>query len=384
MASNTYAGLSKDQVFSIERSALINVQEEFVLDKFTDKKTQPQKNGSTLILHYWEHLDESAVQILAEGVPPTDTELVRTTVNGSLQRQAASVGFTDEMMEMHENAGEFHKQSSIELSYVLGRKLEKDAFNIALNGAGTVLPMTSIDADLKLMRNALRTANAPKFTTIKNGSTKVGTKPVNEGWYVFASINDCDLLREAADFLPIEDYGYASDAVTNEIGVIKSLGLRIVETQYINDGSAIGFGEGFIGSLGLGGKNRIEYILKELGSSGTADKANQNGSATVKSRTGFMVIRPEFGVRLQLTAISANAGDDKHSTVNVDVALDGSISDASAGTWTVSHGPDGGTATFADTTNPTSLVQADMVGNYTLRLTPDIGGAVDEMVLVVS
>ena len=377
----TYAGLTKDQTFAIERKALTNAQEEFVLDKFTDKKTMPQKSGNELKFHYWDHIDESGVAILSEGVTPASTDMVRVPVAGSLKDQGAWVPFTDKVMREHENAGEFHKETSNELGYVLGRVLEKDAFNIALNGAGTVLPFTNIDADLKLVRQALRIANAPKFTSIKNGSTKVGTKPVNAGWYGFASINDCDIFRAAADFLSVEDYGYTSDLVPNEIGVIKSLGLRIVETAHINDGSALFLGDGGLGALSLGGKNRIEYIVQDLGSEGSTDALKQRGTSGVKTQTGSVVLRADYVVRLQLTAISANAGGDKTSTVGLNVALDGSISDGSAALWS---GGDGHLS-FVDATDPLTSVAADEAGQYTIRLTPDAAGsAVDEMVLTVS
>ena len=197
VAGTTYAGLTKEQIFAIERKALINAQEEFVLDRFTSKKTMPQKSGNKMYFHRWEHIDETDVHTLTEGVTPDSTDMVRVSVEGSLARRGAWTPFTDELMEQHENAGEFHKETGVELGYVLGRVLERDAFTIALAGAGTTVPYvgnTQEDTDnaLKAVRKALRAANAPKFTKIKTGSTKVGTKPVNAGWYGFASLNDAE------------------------------------------------------------------------------------------------------------------------------------------------------------------------------------------------
>jgi len=304
---NKYSTINKDLVFAIERKALENAQEEFVLDRFTDKKSMPQKSGNQLKFHRWEHIDETNVHTLVEGQAPDSTKLERVSITGTLARRGIVVNYTDELMEQFENAGEYHKQSSQEMGYALGRVLEKDAFIVALAGAGTVIPHTNIDADLKLVRKALRTANAPKYTSIKSGSTKVGTKPVNSGWYGFASLNDADLFRDATDFLSVEDYGYSDNIAPNEIGVIKSLGLRIIESQHINDGDALFIGDGGIGSLGLGGKNRLEFINNELGS-GVAVKADgtvvqdtlkQNGSSAVKCRTGNMVLNPSYVVRLQ-------------------------------------------------------------------------------------
>ncbi len=274
----------------VERKALENAQEVFVLDKFTDKNNIVQKSGDTIKLHYWDHIDETTeVHALTEGVTPAATDIVRVGVSGALSRQGAWIPFTNVLMQQHENAGEFHKEASKELGYSLGRKLEKDAFAIAIAGAGTTIPFTGIDADLKLVRKALRAANAPQYTSIKTGSTKVGTKPVNAGWYGFFSLNDADLARAATDFLSIEDYGYSDGIAPGEIGVIKSLGLRIIETEFLADGNALFLGDGGLGSLGLGGKNRISYIVQELGSEGSTDPLKQRGSTGVSSETGFLV-----------------------------------------------------------------------------------------------
>ncbi len=294
----TYAGLTKDQTFAIERKALENAQEEFVLDRFTDKKTMPQKSGDALKFHYWDHIDEAGVAVLTEGVTPASTEMVRVGVSGALKHQGAWVPFTDLLMLQHENAAEFHKETGVELGYVLGRVLEKDAFTIALNGAGTSIPFAGIDADLKDVRKALRVANAPKFTSIKTGSTNVGTSPVNAGWYGFCSVNDADIFRLALDFISVEKYGYTENIAPNEIGVIGTLGLRIIETDYLADGAALFIGDGGLGSLSLSSKNRVEYIVQELGSEGSTDALKQRGTSGVKTTVGSVVLRSDYVVAM--------------------------------------------------------------------------------------
>ncbi|RLA59600.1 MAG: N4-gp56 family major capsid protein, partial [Epsilonproteobacteria bacterium] len=274
-----YKTLTKSQTFAIEKKALENAKEKFVLDQFSIKDMVPQKSGNQMIWHYYDHIDEDQVHVLVEGVTPSTTDLVRVPVSGTIKRRGTLMPITDELMEMHENSGELHKEMSNEMGYVIGRVLEKDAFNILMNGAGTVLPFTNVDADLKLVRQALRKSNAPKITSIKTGSTKIGTKPVAAGWYGFTSIDDADIFRAAADFMPVEDYGYSQDVIDNEIGVIKSLGLRIVETEYVDNGAAVFIGEGAFASLGLSSKNRIEYIVKGLGEEGANDGLNQRGSS---------------------------------------------------------------------------------------------------------
>jgi len=379
-----YATLDGQLKYAIERKALQNTQEAFVLDRFSSKKNVPQKSGDSLKVHYWEHLPAAGVHVLEEGVTPIATEMTRVAVSGSVKHQGSFVPFTDILMMQHENAGEFHMESSKELGYSLGGVLETDAFKVIMDGAGTVLPMTNIDADLKLVRKALRTANAKKITSVKTGSTKVGTKPVAAGWYGFASLNDADLFRSAADFLAVEDYGYAGDVLENEIGVIKSLGLRIVETQWLEDGAAIFFGEDAFGSLGLGGKNRIEYIVQDLGSEGGNDPLKQRGTTGVKSATGFMVLRSDFIVKLAMTLESANAGDDKATTVNTDIALTGSVTAGATGvTWMVKSSPEASNETFSNIASPTSNFQADTVGVYELELYID-NGVTDTMFVTVS
>jgi len=308
---NTYAGLTKDQTFAIEKKCLKNTQEAMVLDRFTVKKTQPKQSGKNLKFHYWDHISDNDIHVLAEGVTPDSTAMVRVGVDSAIKYRGGSVKFTDELMLNHENALEFHKETALELSYALGVGLEKEQFTIALAGAGTTITTAGdINADLKLVRKALRTANAGKFTTIKSGSTKSGTVPVNAGWYGFCSLDDGDLFRAATDFISVEDYGYSENIVDNEIGVIKSLGLRIVETQHMVDGNSLFIGEDALGSVSLGGKNKPEYIVKELGEAGVgingsgeavSDDLNQNGSSGIKCSTGFVVLRADKTIKLTMT-----------------------------------------------------------------------------------
>ena len=302
MASD-YTTMNKDLVFAVERKALENARETFVLDKFTDKKTVPTKSGDELKVHYWDEIDDvNDVYVLTEGVTPAQVDMVRVSVSGSVKHQGAQTQYTDLLMEQHENAGEFHKQTGAELGYALGKRLEKDAMGICIAGAGsTTAAFTTIDAALKEARDFLRLSNAPKFTAIKTGSTKNGTSPVNAGWPVFVSLADADLCRAATDFLSVEDYGYSDGIMPNEIGAIKSLGLRIIETAYATTGTAIALGEGGLGGLSLGGKNRIQYIDQPLGSEGSLDSLKQRGSSGVKSDTGFMVLKADRVIKI-LTA----------------------------------------------------------------------------------
>ncbi len=283
-----------------------------VLDRFTSKKSMPKKSGTNLKFHYWDHIADTDVHDLVEGVTPDATEMVRVSVDSAIKNRGAWVPFTDELMAQHENASEFHKETGVELSYALATKLEKEQFVIALSGAGTTITTAGdLNADLKLVRKALRVANAGKHTTIKSGSTKSGTVPVNAGWYGFTSLDDADLFRAATDFLSVEDYGYSDNIVDGEIGVIKSLGLRIVESQNIVDGEALFIGEDALGSLSLGGKNTPQYIVKELGEGvgidgageATTDALNQNGTSGIKSTCGFMVLRSDQCIKLTMVVV---------------------------------------------------------------------------------
>ena len=145
------------------------------------------------------------------------------------------------------------------------------------------------------------------LTSIKTGSTKVGTRPVNAGWYLFVDVDDADSIRKVADFLSVEDYGYTSDLVPNEIGVIKSLGIRIVESLNIGQGNALMIGDEAFADLGLGGKNRIEIIRNELGSGTVVDASGnvvsdhlkQAGSIGVKTRNSAMTIFNDRLIRFE-------------------------------------------------------------------------------------
>jgi len=294
-------GANQDIIFY----ALKNAQEAMVMSKFTDKKSLPKYYGHQYKVHYWQHIPTTEVKTLAEGVTPASTDLVRVSLTGSINRQGLWTPVTDEFQEMFENSPEFNKEASTELGYSLGSKLDSDAIDVAIAGAGTQFDLAvdfggDIDEALKAIRKALRKANAPKITKVKTGSTKVGTKPVAGGWYIICSVDDADTFRGATDFLPVEDYSYSDGILENEIGVIKSLGLRIVESMNAASGNCVAVAEGALGEVSLAGSKNIEYIIKSLGSEGSSDPLDQRGSVGVKSRAGVFVMRAEYLVALKL------------------------------------------------------------------------------------
>jgi N4-gp56 family major capsid protein len=297
-------GVNQDIIFYAERNALKNAQEAFVMGKLTDKKSLPKFYGHSYKVHFWQHIPTTEVNDLQEGVTPSSTDLVRVAKTGSLARKGMWIPITDEFSEYHENSPEFAKEASTELGYSLGTALDKDAVDVAYAGAGTQLDLAvdfggDVDKALVAMRNALRKANAPKFTKVKSGSTKVGTKPVAGGWYIIASIEDCEILKTASDFLPVEDYSYSDGIMENEIGVIKSLGLRIIESLNATVGQVVAVADGALGEISLSGAKNIEYIHKALGSEGSTDPLNQRGSTGVKSRSVVFVMREEYLVALK-------------------------------------------------------------------------------------
>jgi len=294
----TYDTINKDLLFAIERKAMKQMREINALDKLTSKEKMPKKSGDALKFHYYEEIATSAIQDLVEGVSPTETDLVRVSIEGKVKHTGTSIPYTDVLMNQHENAGELVREMSRELGYTMGRKIEQAGFGVALAGAGTTIPFTTMEAGVLAVSKAMRNANVPKTTAIKDGSTKVGTKPVNAGWYGFCSVDDGDLFRALADFVPVEEYGYTADLYTNEIGTIKSLGLRIVDSQNIADGAALFVGEDGLASLGFEADTKAEIIHKELGSAGQADPINQRGSVGVKSSTQLFIKRADRIVKM--------------------------------------------------------------------------------------
>jgi len=300
-------GINQDVIFSTERKALKTATEEFALGRFAAKKTVAKYSGNQLKCHYFEHLPDDAVKDLTEGVTPDSANLVRVSKTGVLKRQGLVIPFTDEFQEQFENSPEFHFEAGQEIGYSIGTKLDKDAFSTLLNDAGNTVDVTAVggwDEAFKSARKLFRKANVPQLTSIKTGSTKVGTSPVNAGWYMFVDVDDADAVREATDFLSVEDYGYTDGVVKNEIGVIKSLGIRIVESLNIGSGMALMIGDEAFADLGLSGKNRIEYITKPLGSGVTVDSSgatdvirndalDQMGSTGGKTRNSCMTLFPE-------------------------------------------------------------------------------------------
>lgn len=301
-------GSNQDVIFYLKRKALKVATEAFALGRFASKETLPQMNGHQFKVAYFEHLPDNAIQPLQEGVGVDGTDLTRVSKTGALLRQGGFIPYSDEAKEQFDI--EFLDAAVTELSYSAGTKMEKDGFTSLLNDAGNVIDVTAVgswDEALKQAKLIFRKNNTPKLTAIKTGSVKVGTRPVNAGWYLFASPDDVESIKTASDWLSVEDYGYSTDLVQNEEGVIKSLGIRVVSSLNIGSGNCLMIGDGAFADLGLSGKNRIEVIKNELGSGvvqkadGTvvADHLKQAGSIAVKTRNSTMTIFPERLIRFE-------------------------------------------------------------------------------------
>ena len=135
-------GNNNVQDLYLERKALKVAKEEFALGRFAAKKTQPKKNGKRFVVSYFEHLPETAIQTLAEGVAPDPTDLVRVNKTGALVRQGGYIPYSDEAKEMYDI--EFESACVEELSYGVGTKLDKDAFSTLLNDSGNVIDVTAV------------------------------------------------------------------------------------------------------------------------------------------------------------------------------------------------------------------------------------------------
>ena len=390
----TYSEISKDLLFALEARALAQSREVNALDKLTSKEKMPKRSGNELKFHYYEEIDTDAIEDLVEGVSPGETELVRATVSGQIKHTGVAIPYTDVLMNQHENAGELVSKMSSELGYSMGRKIEKDGFAIALNGAGTTIPFTNIDDGLKAVAKAMRVTNCPKTTAIKDGSTKNGTSPVNSGWYMFCSVDDGDLFRGATDFLPVEDYGYSDNIFVNEIGAIKSLGLRIIDTANLNDGASVCVGEDSIASLGFESDAKSEIIHQNLGSSGTSDSLKQRGSVGVKSSTQLFVKRADRLVVMETSDSIpfSNAGSNTVGAVDVATTLDGSLSYSTSGVaitylWAIDTAPAGSAASLVGETTAAPTFTPDLAGEYVMSLVVNDGtndSAADTMTLTVA
>jgi len=288
--------LSANTLELYNRNLLTRAVEEFVISKYTAKKTQAKFNGKTAVFSVYDQIPDTAFNtaVLADGVTPAAVDLTKTSVTADIVNRGAFVELTDEVSLYHEDGARLIKESTDNLGSGAGMAIEKTLFAEAISGAGidqVTTPAADTGAGITSCLLALRNNLGSKFTSIKTGSRNTDTKTIREAYIGFVHPNDVANLEAMTGWVGVEKYA-GQEELKGEVGSFKTS--RWIESTLATEGTLVILAEEGLGEVSVSGKGKIQTIVNGLGSAGSADPLSQRQSVGAKFAMGAKVLQAKW------------------------------------------------------------------------------------------
>jgi N4-gp56 family major capsid protein len=301
--TNPGDSISANTLQSYNRNLLRRAVEEFVISKFTAKKTQPKFEGKTAVFSVYDQIPATAftTAVLPDGVTPAETDLTKKSVTANIANYGAYTSFSDEVSLYHEDGAVLIKEATDNLGAGAGTAIESLLFAEAEANAGIdflTTPEADTETGLDKAETQLRINLAKKFKSMITGSTNTDTKTIRECYVAFINPADILAIEALTGFVSVDKYGYSDGLIMNEIGSRR--GLRFVETNNAAQGQITILGEEALGEVSVRGKGKIQTLVKGLGSAGSADPLNQRQSVGCKFAIAPKMLRPEWAAKVAI------------------------------------------------------------------------------------
>lgn len=231
---------------------LIHAQPTLILERFAMTQAVPKNTG---VLIKWRRPIPFAIstEALVEGVTPAPQGISYEDVTGVVQQYGSWIGFTDVLMDTHEDdnlktmtmlAGE---QAGLTKELILWGMMIGGT-NVIYSGTATsratvVAPLDL--SDFRLAQRTLKVAMAKTLTRMVPASEKVATQPVAGGYIAVGHTNFEADLRGIPGFVPRENYANSGSLLSDfEIGKIEDIRIILAPhfTYFAGAGGAAGAG----------------------------------------------------------------------------------------------------------------------------------------------
>jgi N4-gp56 family major capsid protein len=183
--TNPSDSISTNTLKVYDRNLLERAVEEFVISKFTAKKTQPKYNGKTAVFSVYDQIPATAftAATLGDGVTPTATDLTKKSVTADIADYGAFVELTDEVSVYHEDGAGLVVEASDNLGAGAGTAIESLLFAETEANAGidfVTTPEATTELGLDKAETQLRVNLGKKFKSMITGSKNTDTKTIRE------------------------------------------------------------------------------------------------------------------------------------------------------------------------------------------------------------
>ncbi len=303
-------GMSVEMKILYDRTLLENAQPALIHDQWAQTKNIPLNGGKTIEFRRYDKLPKATTP-LTEGVTPKGQALNVTKVEATVQQYGGYVAISDmlKLTAIDNNIVEASELLGMQAGETLDT-ISREVMNAGTNvqyAEGQVESRGAITSDHKLTVKAIKMA--VRFLK-KQHAKKIG------GYY-YAIINpDCSYdLTEDPRFIEVVKYKNPERIYQGEIGEIE--GVRFAETTEAKIFAKAGSGSIDVYSTLIFGANAyatttveghaLETIVKQLGSSGTADPLNQRATVGWKAIKVTEILSQPYMIRIE-TASTFNDG----------------------------------------------------------------------------
>lgn len=286
-----------------------------IYSQFADAKSMPQNMGKTFKISKWQHiydLDQNHADFAAKGflgkrtLASVTTNLANSGSSGaiaegagavnqvtpkkitfetSLARYGFMVEYTDEAVLFSEDPVQVKYRE--ELGYLINQAnedlIQRDMLSsagIVINAGGNITKAqmgTTVAADgtneglykvsFDLIRKGVKALvrnRAQRHTEVVDGSTKIGTKPVNKAFYAIVGPEvkfDLETLTRGTSYekeyvyVPAYQYAAAANVAEGEIGSMHDVRFIESEGALVDAGAGAAIPASYVGTLSHNGTN---------------------------------------------------------------------------------------------------------------------------------
>jgi N4-gp56 family major capsid protein len=306
----TDAGMSPEMRVFYDKVLISNASPALVHDQFAQKRNIPQGNGNTVKFRRYSKLPK-ALTPLTEGVTPDGSKLSVTELSATVHQYGDYVTLSDILLlETIDN-------NMVEATKILGDQAGRTLDTITrevLNGGTNVQYAEGVHTSRATLVGGAATGN--DYLTVRairmavRTLSDVDAAKIN-GYYAGIIHPDCEFdLMDDPNWKYPHQYQDTANIYANEIGEIA--GVRFVSSTEAKKWEKAGADNRTVYSTLILGANAygtteiegggLTHIVKQLGSSGTADPLNQRATVGWKAIKTAVRLLEENIVRIETTA----------------------------------------------------------------------------------
>ena len=300
--------------------------EEMILEKFGQTYVLPMHKTKTAIFRRFEALS-LATTALVEGVSPSGQKPTVTDVSVTLEEYGDFVPLTNVILDTNEDPilketqGLLTQQFAETVETLRWNKIKAGTNVFYANGSSRTDVNTVITRTLqRKVTRALKRQRGKHLTSIVSSDVRFRTEPIEAAFVAICHSDVENDIRNMDGFISTKQYG-TTTPWANEIGTVEDVRYirSVLFTPFTDAGGTAGamistgasqadvypviyIAKDSFGIVPLKGKAALSLIVKNPGSSGSADPLNQRGTAGWITMQNSVILNDLWLARLEVAA----------------------------------------------------------------------------------